>query len=198
MVVVKCQTSGKLRLRDMKPFYGGFKAVTDGQLADMKRSLLLEGLLSPFLVWRGLDEDGLECNCILDGHVRRQALSLMADEGDNEIMEMEFPVVYIDAENSDEAKKALLQISSSYGKVVRKGAREFCASISEYRAPVTAFLFKPVAPIRDRTVPLFERPAEDALKAVSDESVVMNIAVPAEYESAVRELLGSMSYTRVL
>ena len=59
-------------------------------------------------------------------------------------MEYQWPVVYIDAPDEDSARKALLQITSSYGKVTKQGYKQFCVSIPDYKAPVIQkFVAKP-------------------------------------------------------
>lgn len=190
-------------LHGMMPFQGDLKSRTREQLAELKESLRTEGLLAPFFIWKGTLADGRKGTWLLDGHARYEALSSMAEE-DSGILDMLFPVVYIEADGPDEAKKALLQITSDYGKVTRKGAKEFCASIPEYRAPSVAAFLKPAAPLKERAVPLADAPAplppqpRHEPEEPGGEEVRIAIAVPRAYERAVIDLFNSVSYIRVL
>lgn len=201
MVCVRCETADGLALADMRPFQGDLKSRSGSQLGELKKSLMEEGLLAPFFVWRG-EHGGEEGNWLLDGHARLEALrSIYEDTGDYALwFGVEFPVVYVEASGPEEARKALLQITSSYGRVTKRGAERFCASIPEYRAPsVAAFLGKAAAP-RERAAPAASAPAPAVfpeLPAGSGE-VRITIAVPAEFERAVVELFESVSYIRVL
>ena len=199
MVGIRCVGKDVLPLRGMRPFQGDLKSRTREQLGELKESLRTEGLLAPFFVWKGTLADGSHGAWLLDGHARYEALSSMAED-DGEIWDALFPVVYIEADGPDEAKKALLQITSDYGKITGKGAREFCASIPEYRAPSVAAFLKPASPLKERAVPIAEAPAPRRAEpedAVSGE-VRIAIAVPRAYERAVIDLFNSVSYIRVL
>ena len=187
---MRCEAAESLRLRDMSPFQWDLKSRTRAQLDELKSSLSGEGLLAPFFIWRG--EDG---NWLLDGHARLEALSSMAAD-DPSILEQELPVVTVEAGSVDEAKKALLQITSQYGKVTRKGAERFCASIPEYRAPAVSCLFKAAAPVRERVIEV--REAVSAPRPDSEGEARLVIAVPEAYLQAVLDLFNSVSYIRVI
>ena len=48
-------------------------------------------------------------------------------------------------ETEDGARKALLQITSAYGKITKTGVKQFCVSIPDYKAPsIAKFVSKPV------------------------------------------------------
>ena len=113
MIKVMCQTPEVIRLQELTPFQGDLKRRTSKDIKSLASSILSEGLLMPFAVWK---HDGV--NSLLDGHGRYSALIELALE-DNSISEQAFPVVYIEAETEEQAKKSLLQITSSYGKITR-------------------------------------------------------------------------------
>ena len=50
----------------------------------------------------------------------------------------------IDAASEDEARKALLQISSTYGKVSKRGLQKFVEPIQGYTAPIITTATKKV------------------------------------------------------
>jgi hypothetical protein len=130
MITCKCETKDTALLATMQPFQGELKKRTDKDIEAMKASILSEGLLMPLALWHR--EDG---NYILDGHGRYAAL-IKAALSDVSILEQPLPVVMIEAADEDTAKKALLQITSSYGKVTSKGLATFTASIPNYKAPI--------------------------------------------------------------
>ena len=132
MIKCRCATPTTVLLTDMIPFQGDLKKRTDRDIADLCESLLLDGLIHPFSLWKKPDEDK---RYILDGHGRREALIKLSltDPG---ILQQEFPLLEVEAENEEEAQKALLQISSTYGKITRKGIIHFTKNIPEYKAPI--------------------------------------------------------------
>lgn len=95
----------------LEPLQGNFKKLSEREYEKLKDSIVGHGLIVPFFVW-------LETNKILDGH---QRCVVFEREG----WEMDVPVVYISAENEQDAKRKLLVISSQYGKVTQEGWDEF-------------------------------------------------------------------------
>jgi hypothetical protein len=143
MIKVNCETKDKLKLTDMVPFQGNLKKRTDQDIKALTESLKTEGLMMPFAIWKKISESSQEL-FLLDGHGRKEALIRMSMD-DPEILEYQWPVIYIDAINEDDARKALLQITSQYGKVTKQGYKQFCVSIPDYKAPVIQkFIAKPV------------------------------------------------------
>lgn len=131
MIEIKCKAPDTIRLADLVQFQGGLKKRTAKDIEALKFSLETEGLLMPFAVWKH-DDKAL----LLDGHGRYQALSAIA-LNDVSIIEQDFPVLIIDVATEDEARKALLQISSTYGKITTKGLQVFTAPIVGYKCPAT-------------------------------------------------------------
>lgn len=227
MIEIRCETADSLCLNDMRPFQGDLKSRTGEQLDELKRSLLGEGLLAPFFIWKGDDGEGGSACWILDGHARHDAISSLYKEHgrENLLFLQKFPVVYVEAGSIDDAKKALLQITSSYGDVTRRGAISFCGSIPGYRAPSVAAFLKPAAPIRERAVEDFDVPVARSGKCRTDErhpaaedacarprgetrdgggrpascgDVSVSISFPSYYKDDVMELLHAVGYIRVL
>lgn len=200
MIGIRCEAADSLTLREMRPFQGDLKYRTEEQLEELKKSLLDEGLLAPFFIWRG-ESEGEEGNWLLDGHARYEALrSICSDAGNDSVwLSQEFPVAYIEAESPEEARKALLQITSSYGRVTRLGASRFCASIPEYRAPSVAAFLKPAAVPKERAAPAGKPGPKPGSAGRADEGEArILVSVPKKYEAAVLELFNSVSYIKVL
>lgn len=178
-----CQTQEVIRLGELTPFQGDLKKRTSKDVKALADSIKEEGLLMPFAVW-SYEEDGrVVTNKLLDGHGRYAALTEIALE-DNDVATQDFPVVYIKADTEDQARKILLQITSSYGKITRDGVARFCKTIPEYRAPaINKFVHK--------------KPVERKLKQQKTEQVI-RIAVPLDKAEAVLDLFKSVEYIKVL
>lgn len=130
MIHIMCNgVKTTLKLSEMVAFQGNLKKRTDKEIDELGQSLMTEGLLMPFAIWPS--NDGYK---LLDGHGRIAALQKLAVQ-DPEILNQKFPAVFIDKETEEEARKALLQITSSYGKITKKGALEFTKTIPTYSAP---------------------------------------------------------------
>lgn len=183
MVTIKCEgIKDSILLQDLVPFQGDLKKRTDDDVAELIQSITSEGLLMPFVVWRKDKQ-----NFLLDGHGRLQALRNIPDTE-----KQKFPVLFVEADSEEDARKALLQITSSYGKITKKGAVQFTATIKGYRAPsVNKVLYRPV-----KTKPLPKLP--ELPKLPDDGDTVLRIAVPADKVAAFKDLLRNIEYVKVL
>jgi hypothetical protein len=147
MIPIKCETGAHLPLTVLRPFQGNLKRRTPAEIAALQASLKEDGLQMPFAVW----DDGGTYR-ILDGHGRYAALVGLALE-DASILAAEYPVVQVEAACEEDARKSLLQITSSYGTVNKEGIASFIAPIVHYEraAPVVlkAGVLK-AAPVKGR------------------------------------------------
>ena len=140
MIKINCETKDTIRLTDCIPFQGKLKKRTEQDIQELKKSLETEGLMMPFAIWLHDNKKYL-----LDGHGRKEALVRMAVD-DATLLNVDWPCVFIKAKTEEEARKALLQITSSYGKITRLGVKQFTATIPDYVAPsIAKFVAKPKA-----------------------------------------------------
>jgi hypothetical protein len=130
MIDVKCDTKHTALLTEMTPFQGDLKKRTPKDIDALVTSLQSEGLLMPFALWQ--NDDKL---MILDGHGRYAALSKIAFN-DITVLTQPLPVLLIDAVDENEARKVLLQIVSTYGKISKSGVTKFAAPLIDYKAPI--------------------------------------------------------------
>ena len=172
---IRCELKDTLTLDKLTEFQGALKKRTRKDISKLKESLLNEGLLMPFVVWRFGDS-----NKLLDGHGRLAVLRELVEEKQLSSDTL-LPVLYVDAENEDEAKKALLQISSQYGRIVRDGVAAFTATIPTYSAP---------------SIDRFRAPLKRRKHREAGISVI-RIEVPADKADDVRALLAKVDYIKV-
>lgn len=118
MIEIKCTGSDNIKLKDIKDFQGDLKKRSLSSMVKLKASIEKYGFSFPFFIWK--DEGWNWC---LDGHGRIQALKEMGAQ------EQEFPVVYIEAKDEEEAKKKLLQMNSQYGELDKEGFLDFIDNI---------------------------------------------------------------------
>lgn len=178
MITVKCSAPDTIALPLLTPFQGDLKKRTEEDVKELAKSIIEDGLLMPFAVWQHED-----INYLLDGHGRLAALSEIL-KVDPSVSEQQFPCILIHADTEAEAKKALLQITSRYGRITKKGAVHFCASIPEYKAPaINSLLYKKK-----------ERPKQSENKK-TEARIIMY--VPIEKEKEVRDLLKQVDYIRI-
>ncbi len=90
----------------------------------LKHELLEDGFSYPIAIWAN-SPDGE--NYILDGHQRVKALKKMQSEG---YSVPELPVVMVDADSFDQAKRKLLAAASQYGTVQEAGLVAFLKTVS--------------------------------------------------------------------
>ena len=181
MIKINCETSDELKLTDMVAFQGNLKKRTDEDISALQESLKTEGLMMPFAVWK---HEGK--NYLLDGHGRKEALIRMATV-EPELLSSEWPVIYVNADTEDEARKALLQITSSYGKITKAGVKQFCVSIPNYKAPaINKFVTK--------TVPVKKQVAEKSAPT----KTIIKIRVDNDKVEQVRSILKEFAFIEVI
>lgn len=179
MIKINCESKDTIKLTDMIPFQGSLKKRTEQDIKELSESLKTEGLMMPFAIWMYADKKYL-----LDGHGRKEALTKLAVE-DAELLSVDWPCIYIQAETEDDARKALLQITSSYGKVTKQGYKQFCVSIPDYKAPViNKFIPKPVKQAK------LEKPKSN--------KTVLKIRVVNERVNQVLEIFKQFNFIEVL
>jgi len=179
MINIMCSAPTVVSLKDLKPFQGDLKKRTDKDVKALANSITSEGLLMPFAVWTTDNGD----NMLLDGHGRLAALTELAAT-DTEILDQKFPCIKVVAKSEEDARKALLQITSSYGKITKEGAIKFCAKIPEYHAPsINKYVHKSVARMKK------EKPTTES---------IIKIAVPTEKVEEVKALLAQVAYIKVM
>jgi hypothetical protein len=130
MIKVKCSTPDTLCVTQMTPFQGDLKKRTAKDINELVASINTDGLLMPFAIWHNGDS-----NMILDGHGRFQAIMQIVMTQDATVLTQELPVLVIDAASEEEARKVLLQITSTYGKIKKEGVIKFASSVVS-NAPV--------------------------------------------------------------
>ena len=181
---IKCTTKDTIKLTECVPFQGNLKKRTAQDIAELKDSLLREGLLMPFAVW---DHD--DKKYLLDGHGRKEALVQLAVEDAN-LLNVDWPCIYIRADTEDDARKALLQITSSYGKITKTGVTQFTVSIPDYKAPsIAKFVAKPVIKKTEAVDPV-QRPNQD--------KVILKVSVTKDKVSEVKKILEQFDFIKVL
>ena len=121
-ITVTCSTGEYLPLSKLTQFQGKFKFREAEDIAKVKKSILRYGFSFPFFVWK----NG-KTNYILDGHGREIALKELESEG-YEIPEL--PVVYIEAENQQDAKEKLLRINSRFGDITNSSFVSFAKGLN--------------------------------------------------------------------
>ncbi len=178
MVKILCETPDTLTLGGMTEFQGDLKKRTPKDIKALADSILSDGLIMPFAVWH--NPDGL--NVLLDGHGRLAALTEIALQ-DKTVAEQPLPVLYIKAEDEAQARKSLLQITSSYGKINKEGAVRFCQKIPEYKAPAIKFLYT--------------KPKQNRMPKPKSYELI-KIKVPVDKSEAVRDLLKQVGYIEVV
>lgn len=182
MIEIKCITKDTISLTEAVPFQGNLKKRTQQDIDQLKESLLHEGLLMPFAIWCCDDK-----KMLLDGHGRKEALIQMAVE-DPSLLTMKWPCVYIEAATENDARKALLQITSSYGKITKMGVKQFCASIPDYKAP-SIQKFIPKQDIKTEN--------KDRKAKVSD-SKIIRVKVPKDKFEQVIEIFKQFDFIEII
>ena len=116
-IKITCDGTEYIDYRQLKPFQGNLKTITEENLQKLKNSIIKYGFTVPAFVWQSGED-----KYILDAHSRKKALASLYSEG-YDIPAI--PVVYIQAQDEKEAKEKLLHITSQYGQFSRDGWYSF-------------------------------------------------------------------------
>jgi hypothetical protein len=117
---VNKQNLPMLDYREIEPFQGELKDLTQDNFDKLLASIEKHGFFLPVFVWQS---DGH--NYCLDGHGRLRVLNKEQIEFDN--TGYEIPVVLIEADNVKDAKEKLLKITSQYQHITQEGLDQFIA-----------------------------------------------------------------------
>lgn len=180
MIRVNCETKDSLKLTELVSFQGNLKKRTSDDIKALSDSLVNEGLMMPFAIWKHEGQ-----SLLLDGHGRKEALVRLAVE-DPEILVYAWPVIYVNAETEEDARKALLQITSSYGKITKQGVKQFTVSIPGYTAPSIA---KFVAKVESKP---------ETIKKPQSNKTVIKVRVDSDKAEQVLGILSQFSFIEVL
>jgi site-specific DNA-methyltransferase (adenine-specific) len=114
---IECSGADSLPLDAIEEFQGNLKKRGKKEIDQIITSIQRFGFSFPFFVWRGEGH-----NYCLDGHGRIQALAELRRKGHDLPL---FPVSYIEAKDTAEAKQKLLRLNSQYGAMSVASVLEF-------------------------------------------------------------------------
>ncbi len=143
-ILVRCRGAELLPLSALTPLQGDLKALSREDHEKLKASLLENGFLFPFFVWRSEDK-----NYFIDGTQRDRVLRELMKDADVKVPDL-FPVAFIEAKDRNEAARLILLQSSAYGKIshdslstyLRENEIDFSSLVSQLDLPdvnLTAF-----------------------------------------------------------
>lgn len=122
-VIVNSTIENRLALSMLTPLQGELKALSDDRAKKLENSILTLGFIYPFFVWENPDDAKIY---ILDGTQRFTVLSKLKDKG---YSIPQLPVVFIDAEDLNDAKLKLAAAASQFGEFTAHGIEDFFADI---------------------------------------------------------------------
>lgn len=125
VLLPKC-TLMNLSINSLEPFQGTAKTHTPEQLAQLRSSIIEEGLLQPLTAWVA---PGSTTYKLIDGHGRFTVLQELLGE------DSKVPVVVLECKTLDMAREILLQALSTYGRISAEGVAEFARGLVT-KAPV--------------------------------------------------------------
>lgn len=125
VLLPKC-TLMNLSINSLEPFQGTAKTHTPEQLAQLRSSIIEEGLLQPLTAWVA---PGSTTYKLIDGHGRFTVLQELLGENSK------VPVVVLECKTLDMAREILLQALSTYGRISAEGVAEFARGLVT-KAPV--------------------------------------------------------------
>jgi len=196
IIKFNCQVDNTLPFTELLPFQGNLKTSSDDEIKNLATSLLMDGQITPYLIWHKPCPDGedptvwhsAQPHYVIDGHRRLLAVQYISLT-QPEVLKQEFPVLIIIAPDSETAKNQLLQICSTYGKITPKGLATFLADAPKIKIEKMGLKVK-LQKIKTNAGP--------APKSLSDNYTVMRIRVEKCNVPEVTKLLSDCSFIEVL
>lgn len=115
-IQIKCKASLSIPLNELKPIQGELKALSNEDFVDLRAKILSQGIRFAFHVWR---DKSVLCWYIIDGHGRDKVLCHLVSNENYQTPSI--PCVEVEADSIDEAKKLVLDSSSTYHRVTQEG-----------------------------------------------------------------------------
>lgn len=107
-IEIKCQGADRLPLDAMIEFQGELKKLSTKNRDKLMASICLKGFIAPIFIWENAGD-----NFLLDGHQRLKTLIHMRIQGWDIPL---IPVVFIEADDEQDAREKLAVITSQYGE----------------------------------------------------------------------------------
>lgn len=136
-IKIKCQGASMLPVDAILDFQKNLKKRTKKALLKLITVIFRQGFIAPFFVW-----DNNADFYLLDGHGRLDALQTIREAGVN--LPGGFPVVWIQAENEQDAREKLLSITSQYGDFCEEALNEWLENMDQELAESIRLLDKEI------------------------------------------------------
>lgn len=120
-VIVKSEIEKRLSLAHLVPLQGELKALSPERAKKLRNSILKMGFIYPLFVWENPATAEI---LILDGHQRCKVLNQLKEEG---YSIPQLPVIFIEADNIQDAKLKLGAAASQFGEFTEQGIADFFA-----------------------------------------------------------------------
>lgn len=193
LIEVKCQGCDMLPYTSLLPFQGSLKKRSEQDIIDLASSLLQDGIKQPISVWHKPYDGGgggeqawhkAQPNYVLDGHRRIEAIQWIADNKDPTVLQDAYPVVIVVEETLEEAKKALLLMSTPRGRITSKGLAAFVADCPKIDVAQIGVKIK--------------MPEVRATPVVVDDKATLRLRLPKDKVAEVVDVLKGVSFVEIL
>lgn len=123
-IKIAVKTKDTLSIDLLTPLQGDLKILQNDNYEKLKNEILQDGFSFSIFVWENISDAKIY---IIDGHQRYATLQRMKEEG---YAIPQIPVVFVEADNLDHAKRKVLAAASQYGSFNQNGAEQFISSIT--------------------------------------------------------------------
>lgn len=122
-VKINSTVKERLSINYIEDIQGNLKILSDENYNKLKKSILKHGFCFPLFIWENKDDGKIYC---LDGNQRIKTLNRMKEEG---YSIPQVPVIFLDANDYEDAKEKLAAAASQYGKFTEEGVSSFFADM---------------------------------------------------------------------
>lgn len=126
IIRITCDTKLHIHLEHLNEIQGKLKEMTKANFVKLRKWILQDGFNFPIFVWKELALKGDKKQSkwwIVDGHGRKHVVSYLVSEEGYQCPPL--PCVEIEAGSYEEAKRKVLNVSSSFNTMTNEGLYQF-------------------------------------------------------------------------
>lgn len=170
---ITCDTKLHIPLSELNDIQGKLKEMTKESFVKLRKWILTDGFNFPIFVWKELElKNGKNLSrwLIIDGHGRKHVVNYLVTEEGYTCPPL--PCVEIEAGNYLEAKRKVLNVSSSYNSMTSQGLYEFMSDVGLGIEGLEEGFSFPEINIDKFAVEFFEDPQPDPEPVISEKETV--------------------------
>jgi len=157
LIKVLCQGADLIDVFQFKPIYYDLKQCKKKSFKQFQLAIMTMGYFMPTVIWADKNNQKL---WIIDGHIRNTIIRMLIEKENYKLQQLDgtidtrVPVVFLNCDTMEQAKKMHLLGDSQYGRIIHEGFNEY---IHDPNCPVNFDWIKAMCDIPRYSFSFFEK-----------------------------------------